>query len=69
MKVKVTQELYEEIDNVLPALEYCLAPKKIQQKKGASMLRSGEQSGSIGEAFGAAKNAEELDKYAEQLYN
>ena len=33
------------------------------------MLRSGEQSGSSGEAFGAAKTPEELDKYAEQLYN
>ena len=32
------------------------------------MLRSGEQSGIIGEAFGAAKTPEELDKYAEQLY-
>ena len=70
MKAQVFQELYEEIDKVLPALEYCLAPKKIQQKKkGASMLRSGEQSGSIGEASGAAKTPEQLDTYAEQLFN
>ena len=31
-------EVYAEIDSVLPSLEYCLAPKKQGEKKGA--LRS-----------------------------
>ena len=30
---KKCKELYEEIDKVLPSLEYCLAPKKVSEKK------------------------------------
>ena len=48
MNVKVCEELYAEIDKVLPALEYCLAPKKISRRKvqvcsgpGSSLVPSG----------------------------
>ena len=40
MQDKIQTELYDEIDRILPALQYCLAPKKVMEKKGASMLRS-----------------------------
>ncbi len=33
--------LYDEIDRILPSLEYCLAPKKASPKTGSSALRSG----------------------------
>ena len=65
MQDKIQQELYEDIDAILPALEYCLAPKKVMEKKGASMLRSpGNQS----IAASGAKDTQELNKYAKDLY-
>ena len=55
MQDKVRQELYEEIARILPEFEYCLAPKKVLEKKGASMFRSsGKQS--MGTAESAAKD-------------
>ena len=52
MQEKVLQELHVEIERILPALEYCLAPKKVTEKKGASMLRSAGQADGIAEAAG-----------------
>ena len=39
----VYEELYKEIDDILPSLEYCLAPRKKNEKKGVSSLRSGPE--------------------------
>ena len=65
MQEKLQKELYEEIDGILPALRYCLAPKKVMEKKGASMLRS---SGNQSIAASGAKDTQELHKYAKELY-
>ena len=40
MKEKIFKEVYEGIDKVLPALVYCLAPKKSGVKSGATALRA-----------------------------
>ena len=33
MQEKVKDELYQEIDRILPALEFCLAPKKLGRRR------------------------------------
>ena len=58
-------ELYAEIEEILPALQYCLAPKKQHEKKGAALLRA---SGTQESVLPNAKTGTELDKYAKQLY-
>ena len=58
------QELYNEIDDVLPSLEYCLAPKKSSERKGSSSLRSSAEV-SITET----KPKEKLCKHAKKLYD
>ena len=61
---KKCKELYDEIDKVLPSLEYCLAPKKVSEKKGSSSLRSSAEV-SINET----KPTEELCQHAKVLYD
>ena len=39
LNTQVFDELYTEIEKILPSLEYCLAPKKQSEKSGASSLR------------------------------
>ena len=66
MNEKVYKELYEEIDRILPAMEYCLAPKKAYEKTGGSMLRSASQASSSRSI--TSKSLEDLDSYALQLF-
>ena len=68
MQDKIQKELYEEIEHILPALEYCLAPKKDAEKKGGSMLRSAGKTESAGVSASGCKDPAELDKYAQELY-
>ena len=64
---KLLADLNEEMKGLLPALEYCLAPKKEYTKKaGASSLRSGSIT-SLVQATSTREN-EQLNKYAEQIY-
>eukprot|EP00959_Pyramimonas_sp_CCMP1952_P170405 3560570-Pyramimonas_sp.AAC.1 len=62
---KMYDELYKEIEEILPALQYCLAPKKQYEKKGAALLRA---SGTDEAVLANAKTEPELDKYAKQVY-
>ena len=63
----VFKELYEEIDRILPSLEYCLAPKKTFEKKdGAASLRTaGVSSMDVSQP---AKDPAELDRHGAALY-
>ena len=65
MKEKVYEEFYDELKRVKPAVVYCLAPKKVSAKVGASSLRSAASSGSVSEG---TKSPEELDEHAKTLY-
>ena len=60
------KELYDEIKEILPSLVYCLAPKKMVQRAGASSLRSSaiEQE----RVDPPAKTEELLDHHAQILY-
>ena len=40
LKPELVTELYVEMDRVYPSLEYCLAPKKLSERQGASAVRS-----------------------------
>ena len=62
---KIQEELYQEIDKVLPSLIFCLAPKKEGEKKGASTLRA---SGVSGGTPVVQKSETELDKHAKVVY-
>jgi len=62
---EIYKELYDEISEILPALEYCLAPKKAFEKKGASSLRSGVAQ----EVPVSNKDPTLLDKHGKQLYD
>ena len=68
MQDKIFKEMYAEIAGILPALEYCLAPKKDAKKKGASMLRSSGKAESSSVSHPGAKDPVQLDKYAKELY-
>ena len=62
-------ELYVEIGELFPALEYCLAPKKQgQAKSGAAALRAAASVSEPGQAS-AEKTPEDLDKHAKSLYD
>jgi hypothetical protein len=41
LKEELFKEFYDEIERIMPALTYCLAPRKIAEKTGASALRQG----------------------------
>ncbi len=58
--------LYDEIDRILPSLEYCLAPKKSSPKSGSSALRGGV---AVSETSSSAKDPSELDRHAKILYD
>ena len=59
------EELYREIQMILPSLRYCLAPKKQYQKKGAAALRS---SGMDEKVLAERKTEPELNQHAKKLY-
>ena len=55
------RELYEEIAELLPAMKYCLAPRKAPKKEGAASLRA---SAAAPVVSGSAASRPELDKHA-----
>ena len=59
------KELYEEIEDMLPSLKYCLAPRKASQKSGAASLRA---SAVAPEVSACTKSAAELDRHAKRIY-
>ncbi len=59
--------LYDEIDRILPSLEYCMVPKKSSSKAGSSALRSGVAVSETSSA--AARDLSELDRHAEIVYD
>lgn len=65
LKEQMYKELYLEIEKILPSFQYCLAPKKEYDKKGASVLRS-----SSVETPGVAVSKSEplLDKHCKVVY-
>ena len=66
MKPEMLKELYAEIDEMLPCLQYCLAPEKVSEKSGAAALRAA--AGSSVEPP-RVKEPEKLDEYAKKLYS
>ena len=56
-------ELYSEIEAIFPALEYCLAPKKEFEKKGAAGMRSGAT-----QVVSDVKDPKLLQQHAKTLY-
>ena len=61
----MVDELYAEIDTILPSLQYCLAPQKAKvSKAGSSSLRSGIRESSDQ----AQKETSQLDVHAKILY-
>ena len=62
---KMYEEFYKEIDTILPSLQYCLAPKKQYEKKGAAALRA---SGMDAAVLPDKKTESELDQHAKNLY-
>ena len=61
----ICSALYEEIDRILPSLEYCLAPKKKKQSEGASVLRSAVAY----DEPTKQKVPEQLNEHAKTLYD
>ena len=59
------KELYAEIHNILPSVEYCLAPRKTAEKAGAASLRS---SVSVTEDTKEQKDPGMLDTHGKKLY-
>ena len=68
MNEKVAREMYEEIEHASPAFEYCLVPRKIREKSGASMPRSSSEESTDAAEY-AARDLELLDKCARELYD
>jgi hypothetical protein len=65
MREELFNELYTEIDTILPPLQYCLAPKKVSVKSGAASLRSNAVTVSTGEV----KDQALLDKHGKVLWD
>ena len=55
------KELYAEIDDLLPSLKYCLAPRKTPKKEGAASLRASTVAPVVS---GPPVKKPELDKHA-----
>ena len=62
---KMHEEFYKEIEMILPSLQYCLAPKKQFERKGAAALRA---SGMDAAVLPDLKTGAELDQHAKKLY-
>ena len=59
------EEFYKEVDLILPSLQYCLAPKKQHERKGAAALRA---SGMDAAVQPGTKTEAELDQHAKKVY-
>ena len=64
MRDQLFEELYAEIDRILPSARYCLAQKKQRTQKGASALRYYSPSAPPAPAAGS-----ELERHAQVLYD
>ena len=64
LSATIFKQLYKEIDQILPSLEYCLAPKKEAAKSGASSLRAAQ----VSEKIVSNRTPEELAVHAKKLY-
>jgi len=65
LNVQMFDQVYAEIDKILPSVIVCLAPRKYAEKTGANLLRSsGSQTGTI-----AGRPQSELEKHAKILYD
>ena len=60
------KEIYKEIEGILPSIDYCLAPKKVSEKTGASSLRSAAVS--IADTKNV-RDPKDLDEHAKKLYD
>ena len=65
LNTTMCQELYTEIELILPSLQYCLAPKKQYEKRGAAALRA---SGMDAAVLAERKSEAELDMHAQKVY-
>ena len=61
---KICEDVYAEIEEIYPALQYCLAPKKQADKSGANVLRQSADTRDVS----SVKEQSMLDKYAKQIY-
>ncbi len=61
------KSLYDEIDRILPSLEYCMVPKKSSSKVGRSALRSAVTV--LETSSAAARDLPELDRHAKIAYD
>ena len=66
MNSKMYEEFYKEIESILPSLQYCLAPKKLSEKKGAAALRASGMDAAV-QADG--KTEPDLDQHAKKVYD
>lgn len=64
LKEKMFEEVYNEVERVLPSLKFCLASKKYVAKQGAASLRS---STSTQNAV-SEKDPADLDKHAKVVF-
>lgn len=67
IKEPMYSEFYAESARILPSIAYCLAPKKVYEKQGASSLRqSASEQASSG---GIVRSTEDLDKHGKIVYD
>ena len=64
MKENLFNQLYAEIDRILPSVEYCLAPNEVSVAQGAEALRASV----AGQVSTIAKDPRRLDRHAKILY-
>ena len=59
-------QVYAEIDQILPSVSFCLAPRKYTEKKGANLLRS-SATGNPGAV--SSRSRADLQRHAKILYD
>ena len=64
LKADLVTELCKEIDMIYEHLDYCLAPKKVSERKGASAVRSSSRATPADDV----KPRAELEKHAKVLW-
>jgi len=66
IKENVCAMFYDEIERLLPSVEYCLAPKRQGVSSGAASLRS--SAAAVAEVVSTARDPAELERHAAILY-
>ena len=69
LRENVYKMFYDEIDRMLPAVQYCLAPKKVSTPVGAAALRSCSGMRSSSSSQELVREADKLNEYASTLYD